>query len=47
MRFESVDEGFCVIEKIEGDTLDFRYVGVNSTFTAQTSLKDVLGKTIR
>lgn len=47
MRFESVEEGFCVIEKIEGDTLDFRYVGVNSSFTAQTSLKDVLGKTLR
>lgn len=47
MRFESVDEGFCVIEKIEGDTLDFRYVGVNPSFTAQTSLKDVLGKTLR
>lgn len=47
MRFESVEEGFCVIEKVEGDTLDFRYVGVNSTFTAQTNLKDVLGKTLR
>ena len=47
MRFESIDEGFCIIEKLEGDTPDFRYVEVNPAFGAQTSLKDVLGKTLR
>ncbi|MEO6321435.1 MAG: PAS domain-containing protein, partial [Polaromonas sp.] len=47
MRFESMDEGFCIIEKLEGETLDFRYVEVNPAFAAQTSLMGVLGKTLR
>lgn len=47
MRFESIDEGFCIIEKLEGEMLDFRYVEVNPAFGLQTSLKDVLGKTLR
>ena len=47
MCFESIDEGFCIIEKLEGETLDFRYVEANAAFAAQTSLSDVVGKTLR
>ena len=46
MRFESLDEGFCVVEKVRGTALDFQYVEVNAAFTAQTGLKDVIGKTL-
>lgn len=47
MCFESIEEGFCIIEKLEGETLDFRYVEANAAFAAQTSLRDVVGKTLR
>ena len=47
MRFESIDEGFCIIEKLEGERLDFRYVEANPAFAAQTGLRDVVGKTLR
>jgi PAS domain S-box-containing protein len=48
--FNSIDEGFCVIEKVEGrpgDPLDYRYVQANPAFAVQSGVKDVLGKTIR
>ena len=48
--FESIDEGFCIIEKIEskaGEPLDFRYVAANPAFAAQSGVGDVVGKTIR
>jgi len=48
--FESIDEGFCIIEKVEGGTegqLDFRYVGANPAFEAQAGVGGVIGKTIR
>ena len=48
--FSSIDDGLCVIEKIEaapGQLLDFRYVDANPAFTAQSGLSDVIGKTIR
>lgn len=46
-RFESIDEGFCIIEKVEGEALDFRYVEANLAFAAQTGLHNVVGKTLR
>ncbi|CAN5507487.1 hypothetical protein BH10PSE16_BH10PSE16_17980 [soil metagenome] len=46
-RFESIDEGFCIIERVDGETLDFRYVEANLAFAAQTGLRDVVGKTLR
>ena len=48
--FESIDEGFCIIEKVAGDAgapLDFRYVEANPAFAAQSGLSGVVGKTIR
>ena len=48
--FNSMDEGFCVIEKIEGEAggpLDFRYIEVNPAFMAQSGMTGVVGKTIR
>ena len=50
LLFESLDEGYCVIEKVggaAGELLDFRYVEANPAFAAQTGLNDVLGKTLR
>ncbi|MGD9892656.1 MAG: ATP-binding protein [Dehalococcoidia bacterium] len=48
--FDSIDEGFCVIEKVDGDAgrpLDFRYLEANPAFAAQSGVGDVVGKTIR
>ena len=51
--FESLDDGFCVIEKVMGRAdapLDFIYVEVNPAFLLQAGLGDttaVVGKTIR
>jgi PAS domain S-box-containing protein len=48
--FNSIDEGFCVIEKVSakiGEPLDFLYVEVNAAFGVQSGITDVVGKTIR
>ncbi|HVV93317.1 MAG TPA: ATP-binding protein [Hyphomicrobiales bacterium] len=48
--FEAIDEGFCIIEKIEappGAPLDFRYLAANPAFAVQTGVGDVVGNTIR
>ncbi|KYH24170.1 bacterioopsin transcriptional activator [Halalkalicoccus paucihalophilus] len=48
--FESMTEGFCVIEKIEtnpDEPLDFRYVKANPAFAEQSGLDDVVGQTMR
>ena len=51
--FESMDDGFCIIEKLEspaGAALDFRYIEVNPAFVRQSgvdSASGVVGKTIR
>ncbi|WP_413166703.1 PAS domain S-box protein [Capilliphycus salinus ALCB114379] len=50
MLFESIDEGFCVIEMLFDDhnkPVDFRFLEVNPTFERQTGLQQALGKTIR
>jgi two-component system, chemotaxis family, CheB/CheR fusion protein len=48
--FESIDEGFCIIEKVERGTagrVDFRYIAANPAFKTQSGAGDVVGKTIR
>jgi two-component system CheB/CheR fusion protein len=48
--FASIDEGFCIIEKVDGQAgapVDFRYVEANPAFAAQSGVSDVVGKTIR
>ena len=48
--FESIDEGFCIIEKVEGkpgEPLDFRYIEANAAFAVQSGISGALGKTIR
>ena len=48
--FDSIDEGFCIIEKVRGDTdaqLDFRHIEVNPAFETQAGVSNVVGKTLR
>lgn len=48
--FEAIDEGFCIIEKIEagpGEPSDFRYIAANPAFATQSGVSDVVGKSIR
>ena len=48
--FNSIDEGFCVIEKVEGavgEPLDFRYLEANPAFATQSGMSGMVGKTIR
>jgi len=48
--FDSIDEGFCIIEKVRGDTdaqLDFRHIEVNPAFEIQAGVSNVVGKTLR
>lgn len=50
MLFESIDEGFCIIEKVDtapGEPIDFRYVVTNPAFNAQSGIDNAEGKTIR
>ena len=48
--FDSIDEGFCVIELLfdeRGHPADFRYLEINPAFEKLTGLQDARGKTIR
>ncbi|WP_210318419.1 HWE histidine kinase domain-containing protein [Aureimonas endophytica] len=47
--FDSIDEGFCVVEMIfeDGRAVDYRYVELNKAFARQTGLADALGRTMR
>jgi two-component system CheB/CheR fusion protein len=48
--FASIDEGFCIIERVDGGAgapSDFRYVEANPAFAAQAGADGVVGKTIR
>ena len=48
--FNSIDEGFCIIEKVEGEVgqaVDFRYLEANPAFSAQSGMSGMVGKTIR
>jgi PAS domain S-box-containing protein len=46
--FDSLDEGFCVVEVIfDGDTaIDYRYVEANPAFIAQTGMPNPVGRRI-
>jgi PAS domain S-box-containing protein len=47
---ESIDEGFCVIEKIDaagGKRSDFRFVTANPAFAVHSGISDVVGRTLR
>ncbi len=48
--FNSIDEGFCIIEMIfdkNDNPLDYRFLELNPSFEKQTGLVDVKGKTMR
>jgi PAS domain S-box-containing protein/putative nucleotidyltransferase with HDIG domain len=48
--FETMDEGFCVIEMLydtDGKAVDYRFVEINPAFEKHTGLQQALGKTIR
>jgi PAS domain S-box-containing protein len=48
--FESMDEGFCVIEMVlddRGRSVDYRFLDANPAFVQHTGLADAVGRTIR
>ena len=48
--FDTMAEGFCVIEKVEtapGETSDYRFLAVNPAFERLTGLEGAVGKTVR
>ncbi len=48
--FESIDDGFCVIEMIlddSGRAVDYRFVEANPAFVKQTGLVNAVGRTAR
>jgi PAS domain S-box-containing protein len=48
--FNSIDEGFCIIEVLfdgEGKPQDYRFVETNAAFEATTGLKEATGKRMR
>ncbi len=47
--FESIDQGFCLIEMIhrDGEPLDYRFIEVNPAFERQTGLVAAAGHTMR
>jgi PAS domain S-box-containing protein len=48
--FESIDEGFCVLEMLfddDGRAVDYRFVETNPAFVKQTGLDDAVGRTAR
>jgi|GEM_PF-1567755 len=50
MLFESIDQGFCIIEMIfdeHGKAADYTFLEVNPVFESQTGLKDAAGKRMR
>jgi len=48
--FDSIDEGFCVIELLhdaQGMTCDYRHVEINPAFERHTGLRGALGRSMR
>ncbi|MBF6600983.1 MAG: PAS domain S-box protein [Dehalococcoidia bacterium] len=45
--FESMDDGFCILEKISDDPMDFRYVEANPAFSAHAGVGGVAGRSVR
>lgn len=47
--FESIDEGFCIIEMLydeNGVAVDYLFIEVNHVFEKQTGLRNVVGQTV-
>ena len=50
LLFNSIDEGFCIIEMIfneQGKPIDYRFMAINASFEKQTGLHDAVGKRMR
>jgi PAS domain S-box-containing protein len=49
LLFESIEEGFCILEKTSENSIpmDFRLVQANNAFETQSGIDNVIGKTIR
>lgn len=48
--FESIDEGFCIIQMIFDDDdnpVDYRFLQINPAFARETGLENALGKSMR
>ena len=48
--FNSIDEGFCIIEMIfdtKGNPIDYRFLETNPAFEKQTGMHEATGKTMR
>jgi len=48
--FNSIDEGFCVIEVLfdaDGNATDYRFLEANAAFEAQTGIRAAVGKSMR
>jgi PAS domain S-box-containing protein len=48
--FESIHEGFCIVEVIfdrAGDPIDYRFLEVNPAFERHTGLRDTTGRSMR
>src|SRR5689334_11097698 len=48
--FNSIDEGFCIIEMIfdvNKKPIDYRFLSINASFARQTGLPDAVGKRMR
>jgi PAS domain S-box-containing protein len=48
--FESIDEGFCVVEMSfdgAGNPVDYRFLETNPSFEQQTGLRNVVGRSMR
>jgi two-component sensor histidine kinase/PAS domain-containing protein len=50
LLFDSIDEGFCIIEVLFDETgrpFDYRFLEANPAFERQTGLVDAVGRTVR
>lgn len=50
LLFESIDEGFCIIEVLfddDGQAVDYRFLELNPAFKQQTGLHNAVGKRMR
>ncbi|MEX2495508.1 MAG: ATP-binding protein, partial [Woeseia sp.] len=48
--FHSMNEGFCIIEKVQtnpGEQSDYRFISTNPAFETHTGISNVEGKTVR
>ncbi|MDP1913749.1 CheR family methyltransferase [Brevundimonas sp.] len=48
--FEAIDQGFCIIEKVEteaSEPSDYRYLVTNPAFSGHSGVSSVVGRTIR